>query len=195
MTTENGKGSIAYKTCAFCPSCQSVATRRVLPLPPNHPHNPRIPFPQEGRLAIVTDVGSGMRWTRKRCAQFVARTNDAFADGEIVWSWRPDAGAKSMVRPIDDGGKRARSPGRARISRKTIVQGMPDVSGEPVVADACAFCCTGGRGSIGHPAFPAPSLFMRDKVLASLGRNAPRERKRMFAHEVRTTIVIASEAK
>jgi hypothetical protein len=23
-----------------------------------------------------------------------ARTNDAIADGEIVWSWRPDAGAK-----------------------------------------------------------------------------------------------------
>ena len=25
-----------------------------------------IPFPQEGRLAIVTDVGDGMRWTRQR---------------------------------------------------------------------------------------------------------------------------------
>ena len=24
----------------------------------------------------------------------MARTNEAIADGEIVWSWRPDAGAK-----------------------------------------------------------------------------------------------------
>ena len=40
-----------------------------------------------------------------------------FADGEDVWSWRPDAGAKlaMMLRIIaGDGGKRARSPGRAR---------------------------------------------------------------------------------
>jgi hypothetical protein len=38
-----------------------------------------------------------------------------------------------------DGGKRARSPGRSRISRKTIAQGMPADSGVPVVANACAF--------------------------------------------------------
>ena len=25
----------------------------------------------------------------------IARTNDAAADGEVVWFWRPDAGAKS----------------------------------------------------------------------------------------------------
>ena len=45
---------------------------------------------------------------------FVAQTNNAIADGEVVWFWRPDAGVKLVVRPIDDGGKRARSPGRAR---------------------------------------------------------------------------------
>ncbi len=39
----------------------------------------------------------------------------------------------------NDGGKRARSPGRARISRKTIAQGRPDDCGVPVVANACAF--------------------------------------------------------
>jgi hypothetical protein len=36
---------------------------------------------QEGRFAIVTDVGCGMRWTQER-----AKTNGAFADGEVVWS-------------------------------------------------------------------------------------------------------------
>ncbi len=44
-------------------------------------------------------------------------TNDVVADGEVVWSWRPDAGAKfakTLPRLASDGGKRARSPGRAR---------------------------------------------------------------------------------
>src|SRR5882724_2567599 len=40
---------------------------------------------------------------------------------------------------------------------KTIAQGMPAVAVYPVVADACAFCCTGGYGCNAHPAFPAPS--------------------------------------
>jgi hypothetical protein len=42
---------------------------------------PAIPSHTEGRFAIVTDVGHGMRWTR------AARlTNRADADGEVVWS-------------------------------------------------------------------------------------------------------------
>jgi len=44
-------------------------------------HFSRIPIPQEGRLAIVTDVGSGMRWTRG-----LRLTGAANADGEIVVS-------------------------------------------------------------------------------------------------------------
>src|SRR5258708_7914367 len=48
MTTENELRSVAYDTCAFCPSCQSVATRRVLPYPPNQSDDPRIPFPRRG---------------------------------------------------------------------------------------------------------------------------------------------------
>jgi len=38
------------------------------------------------------------------------------ADGKAVWSWRPDAGAKLSRKRFheSDGGKRARSPGRAR---------------------------------------------------------------------------------
>src|SRR5580692_12874627 len=56
-----------------------------------------------------------------------------------------------------DGGKRARSPGRARISRKTIAQGRPDDPPVPVVLPR-AFLLHADRGSGGHPAFPAPSL-------------------------------------
>jgi hypothetical protein len=40
-----------------------------------------IPFPIEGRFAIVTDVGFGMRWTRR-----LQGTNEADAHGEVVWS-------------------------------------------------------------------------------------------------------------
>jgi hypothetical protein len=40
-----------------------------------------VPRPQEGRFAIVTDVGRGMRWT-----QMVLLTRAPDADGEVVWS-------------------------------------------------------------------------------------------------------------
>ena len=40
-----------------------------------------VPRPQEGRIAIVTDVGCGMRWTRMA---LLTRAPDA--DGEVVWS-------------------------------------------------------------------------------------------------------------
>ena len=41
---------------------------------------------------------------------------------------------------------------------KTIAQGRPDRSGEPVVTNSYAFYfCIRGCGCIGHPAFPAPS--------------------------------------
>src|ERR1700730_6261559 len=61
----------------------------------------------------------------------VARRAALEADGEVAWSWRPGAGAKFLRSKLlrSDGGKRARSPGRARISRKTIARGMPGDSG------------------------------------------------------------------
>jgi len=46
------------------------------------------------------------------------RTKRQQADGEVVWSRRRDRGVKSArVYRADDGGKKRRSPGRARISR------------------------------------------------------------------------------
>jgi hypothetical protein len=44
----------------------------------------------------------------------VSLTSDTDADGKVVWSWRPDAGVKVAGQSANDGGKRARSPGRAR---------------------------------------------------------------------------------
>jgi hypothetical protein len=37
----------------------------------------------------------------------IARTNDAAADGEVVWSWRSDAGAKVAESSANDGGNQA----------------------------------------------------------------------------------------
>jgi len=74
-----------------------------------------IPPLQEGRFAIVTSVGSGMRWTRH-----VKRRMTLCADGEAVWSWHPKAGAKS----VDDDRltmvtKTSWTPGRARSNPLT----------------------------------------------------------------------------
>jgi hypothetical protein len=77
----------------------------------------------KGRIAIVTErgVGCGGRGG-------VDTTSDIAADGEIVWFWRSDAGAK-FAGSAGDGGNQAWSPGRARISRKTIAQGRPGILG------------------------------------------------------------------
>ena len=88
----------------------------------------------------------------------------------------PTLASRSRDYPANDGGKRARSPGRARISRKTIAQGMPADCGVPVVANACAFCCTRGRGCTAHPAFPAPSYFSRVIVSKTRTHRAARTR-------------------
>jgi hypothetical protein len=71
---------------------------------------------QEGRFAIVTNVGRGMRWAYRVAAWFIRTpTNNTDMHGEVVWSWRRDAGAKfammRFARRTDDGGKKARSPG------------------------------------------------------------------------------------
>jgi len=61
----------------------------------------------------------------------------------------------------DDGGKRARSPGRARRKPlKPLRAGMPGDSGVLVVTRVRSTNtkCTRGCGCNGHPAFPTPSL-------------------------------------
>jgi hypothetical protein len=77
-----------------------------------------------------------------------------------------------------DGGKTARSPGRARRKPlKPLRAGMPGDSGVLVVTRVrfTNTKCTRGRGCSGRPAFPTPS-FGR-KIFARLGRFAPRDRE------------------
>jgi len=80
----------------------------------------------------------------------IARTNDAMADGEVVWSRRSDAGvkfAKTLTRLADDGGNQAWSPEEsAKETVKTIAQGMPADAVYPWLLTHVLSCCTGGLG-------------------------------------------------
>src|SRR5258707_1026593 len=90
-----------------------------------------------------------MRWThiaeRKDCA-----TSGVCADGEVVWSWRSNAGAtvvKTLSRLAGDGGNQAMVTGEsAKETVKTIARGMPVDPAEPVVTAACFFCCRRAMG-------------------------------------------------
>jgi hypothetical protein len=64
---------------------------------------------QEGRFAIVTSVGRGMRWAYRVAAWLIHADEQHDAYGEIVWSWRPGAGALRNVRSAlsQNGGKTA----------------------------------------------------------------------------------------
>src|SRR5580692_10898757 len=89
----------------------------------------------------------------------------------------------------------ARKPGHQGergISRKTIAQGMPGVSGVPAVTNACAFYhCARGCGCFGRPAFPVPSVLSRAEIPAQLGRATPRDRGDVF----KSAISLKSEIK
>src|ERR1700732_4585211 len=89
--------------------------------------------------------------------------------------------ARTRREAADDGGKRARSPGRARRKPlKPLRAGTSGDSGVLVVARVLSTNtkCTRGRGCHGHPAFPTPS--QGRKINQRLGRFAPRDRERAF---------------
>src|SRR5260221_13687393 len=85
----------------------------------------------------------------------------------------------------DDGGKRARSPGRARHKPlKPLRAGMPGDSGVLVVTRVRSTDtkCTRGRGCSGHPAFPTPSMGAKDKCKPRAHRAARFERMSRGRH-------------
>ena len=64
-------------------------------------------------------VGCGGRGLRRK-------TNDAGADGEAVWSWRPKAGAKLVDELTSDGDNKVwLTEESAEKTVKTIAQGRP----------------------------------------------------------------------
>jgi hypothetical protein len=116
-----------------------------------------------------------MRWTRK-----LARGRTlADADGEAVWSRRPDAGVKS-----------ARKFLRATVARKPGHRGEHDISRKPPrresrIASAgpvcsCAFFLFRAHETAGAARIRLslhPLLFWRVAIDAKLGRIAPRDRE------------------
>jgi hypothetical protein len=82
-----------------------------------------VPFPrpaldQEGRFAIVMNVERGMRWTHRSCSTLLAgrRTTlvrTAKPCGPGIPTLMPSL-RRRISRLAGDGGKKARSPGRAR---------------------------------------------------------------------------------
>src|SRR6476660_6024190 len=74
-----------------------------------------------------------MRWTQR-----LRLTSAAWADGEVVWSWRPDAGAKlcGSFREVTVA-KKPGHRGEYEVSRKPLRRESRDASAEPVCS--CAF--------------------------------------------------------
>jgi hypothetical protein len=126
-------------------------------------------------VRVVTDVGCGMRWMRRHQKTNDAEPHTAKPCGPdapmLASSWRrcqritsDDASHRTEVMSLahhaDEGGKKARSPGRARSKplKPLRREGRSDPT-TPVVTNSCVFVFyTRGRGCGRHPVFPAPSL-------------------------------------
>src|SRR5262249_38140684 len=118
------------------------------------------------------DGRCGVRWGHSR------RTKTLTAYGEIVWSWRRDPGvtlARSIA--LTTGTRKAASPGRARISRKTIARGKPGCLGCTCLIRVRSFATIahGAAGAVSAWLSLRP-LFQRADALHNPGKTAPRER-------------------
>jgi hypothetical protein len=93
-------------------------------------------------------VGHGMRWTLRRQVIFTGRNVRSVRRSRVVLAPRPwrQVGAKYRA---DDGGKKRRSPGRARISRNTIARGKPGCPGCTCSLTRVLFCSTLAHGTAG----------------------------------------------
>jgi hypothetical protein len=129
---------------------------------------PAVPLPQEGRFAVVTDVGSGMRWPLWLCVdeRSLKRTAKSCGSGAPKQALRSQR--CSRILRVTVATKRW-SPRRARITRKTIAQGMPVDPALPVVTAACFFVA-GGPWVRSSPGIPCALCSHRGQVHASLGR-------------------------
>ena len=73
------------------------------------------PGPHEGRFAIVTMRRAGDAMDALASGVFFAPDENAEAYGQVVWSWRRDAGVKLGGKfPAGDGDNKPAPPGRAR---------------------------------------------------------------------------------
>jgi hypothetical protein len=142
-------------------------------------HKSRRPAPNSRDVSRSSRyVGCGMRWTLQR--QVMSSPDENVCSGRrsrVVLAprpWRQTGGRY----PAGDGGKKRRSPGRARISRNTIARGKPGCPGCTCSSTrvlSCATLRTRDCGRSRRPAFPAPSSRKRDNETHNPGENQPRE--------------------
>ena len=104
-----------------------------------------------GALRNVTNV-----WWDAVDARLATDERKLIADGEVVWSWRPDAGAK--VRGAFARVTVAKKPGHRgeyEISRKPLRRESRDASAEPVCSCAFSLCTLHTRPRVQRaPGFP-----------------------------------------
>src|ERR1700733_5993923 len=122
--------------------------------------------PERGALAIVTNVG--------RDAVDVFAPEDERRKKRTAKSCGPGAPMLALTR---DNAQQSSVTGEStKEPVKTIAQGRPDRSGEPVVTNSYAFhFCIRGCGCVRHPAFPAPSIFERENVIPTRTQFASRD--------------------
>src|SRR5882724_12505385 len=133
---------------------------------------PRCPVPMEGRLAIVTNAG-------RDAVDAAARETNAVClrTAKSCGSDAPIVGVKSAIRSAGDGVKKRGHRGEREVSRKTIARGMPGRSGVTVVTNSYAcFILHARLRAHCAPGIPCALCFLWAKVLANLGRIAPRDR-------------------
>jgi hypothetical protein len=104
-------------------------------------------------VRVVTNVEAGCDG-RGGCA----RRAQAAADGEVVWSWRPKAGAKlakTLSRLADDGGNKVWFTGEsAKDTVKTNRAGKAGISGYTCGSCPVHFFTHGGHGYQPIPGLP-----------------------------------------
>jgi hypothetical protein len=123
--------------------------------------------------AIVTERGAGCDGLLWRQASFSPDENASSGRrNRVVLAPRPWCQAGGRY-PAGDGGNKRRSPGRARISRKTIAWGKPGCLGCTCQIRVHSFAPFSTRrcGRSQRPAFPAPSVRERADEMQQPGRN------------------------
>ena len=142
---------------------------------PNQQHLCGRPTSSEGRIAIVTDVG----WDAVD-AGLLRQTSAATADGEVVWFWRSEAGAKSammLTRLAGDGGNQAMVTEESPKETVNPLRREGRMIPAPPVVLPRAFFLHADRGCELAPGLPcALCLSGGTRLPHNLGVVAPRER-------------------
>jgi len=153
------------KNFSHCPDGQIIST------------SPARSRPQEGRIAIVTDVGRGMRWTRFGAVDERADLGRRSRVVLMPRRWH-QVGNDCFCNRAGDGDNKARSPGRARRKPlKPIVRGMPDRF-RPACGDYARMLFSFAYEAVGAadaPGIPC-ALCFEGREFISLGRLSRRER-------------------